>query len=228
MRYALDNRLLGDWRTKLLLVADDGDATIHQGDANQLSTLIETRHPEFRPERLFLDTFRQDTIILPGQQAGLVTERAPKVNQAINRAVEEGHLIINYAGHGGETGWAEEQILTVQDILSWKNSRMPLFVTATCEFGRYDDPNVVSGAELAQLDRTGGAIGLLTTSRPVYASTNYLLNDAFYKAIFLAVEGGFSRLGDVMRATKNKQEPFVYGSLGGSNVSIEGINMAPP
>ncbi|ARK13573.2 type IX secretion system sortase PorU [Fibrella sp. ES10-3-2-2] len=203
IRYASDNRLLGDWRTKLLLVADDGDANIHQNDEDQLAALVEARHPEFRPERLFLDAFKQDTITLAGQPTGLVTERAPLVNKAINRAIDEGQLLINYAGHGGETGWAQEQILTVQDILSWKNNRMPLFVTATCEFGRYDDPNVVSGAELAQLDRAGGAIGLLTTTRPVFANTNYLLNEAFYKAIFLAVEGGLPRLGDVMRDTKN-------------------------
>ncbi|MEZ0538436.1 type IX secretion system sortase PorU [Fibrella arboris] len=203
IRYASDKRLLGDWRTKLLLVADDGDGNIHQNDEDQLASLVEARHPEFRPERLFLDAFKQDTITLAGQPAGLVTERAPTVNKAINRSIDEGQLLINYAGHGGETGWAQEQILTVQDILSWTNSRMPLFITATCEFGRYDDPNVVSGAELAQLDRTGGAIGLLTTTRPVFANTNYLLNEAFYKAIFLAVEGGLPRLGDVMRDTKN-------------------------
>ncbi|MBO0949928.1 type IX secretion system sortase PorU [Fibrella forsythiae] len=203
IRYASDKRLLGDWRTKILLVADDGDGNIHQNDEDRLAALIEARHPEFRPERLFLDTFKQDTIVLPGQPPNLVTERAPTVNQAINRAIDEGRLLINYAGHGGENGWAQEQILTVQDILSWTNSRMPLFITATCQFGRYDNPNVVSGAELAQVDRAGGAIGLLTTTRPVYANTNYLLNDAFYKAIFLAVEGGLPRLGDVMRATKN-------------------------
>ncbi|MEZ0487372.1 type IX secretion system sortase PorU [Fibrella aquatica] len=203
IRYASDKRLMGDWRTKLLLVADDGDGNIHKNDEDRLAALVEARHPEFRPERLFLDSFRQDTITLAGQPANLITERAPLVNKAINRAVEEGQLLINYAGHGGETGWAQEQILTVQDILSWKNSRMPLFVTATCEFGRYDDPNVVSGAELAQVSRVGGAIGMLTTTRPVFANTNYLLNDAFYKAIFLAVEGGLPRLGDVMRDTKN-------------------------
>ena len=203
VRYALDKRLMGDWRTKLLLVADDGDGNIHQNDEDQLATLVEARHPEFRPERLFLDAFKQDTITLAGQPAGLVTERAPTVNKAINRAIDEGQLIINYAGHGGESGWAQEQIVTVQDIFSWNNSRMPLFVTATCEFGRYDNPNVVSGAELTQLDRAGGAIGLLTTTRPVFANTNYLLNDAFYKAIFRAVEGSLPRLGDVMRETKN-------------------------
>ena len=203
IRYGSDKRLLGDWQTKILLVADDGDGNIHANDEDQLATLVEARHPEFRPERLFLDAVRQDTIVLPGQPAGAVTERAPLMNNAINRAVAEGRLIINYAGHGGETGWAQEQILTVPDILSWTNARMPLFVTATCEFGRYDDPNVVSGAELAQLDRQGGAIGLLTTTRPVFANTNYLLNEAFYKAIFQAVEGKLPRLGDVMRETKN-------------------------
>ena len=203
IRYSTDKKLLGDWRTKLLLVADDGDGNIHADDEDQLATLVEARHPEFRPERLFLDAFKQDTIVLPGQPPGLVTERAPTVNRAISRAVEEGQLLINYAGHGGETGWAQEQIVTVQDILSWKNTRLPLFVTATCEFGRYDDPNVVSGAELAQISRAGGAIGLLTTTRPVFQNTNFLLNNAFYKAIFRAVEGTLPRLGDVMRETKN-------------------------
>jgi Peptidase family C25 len=202
IRYASDTRLLGDWRTRLMLVADDGDGNIHADAADQLANLIERRHPEFRPQRLLLDAFKQDTIQLPGQPTNYVTERAPVVNQTINRALDEGRLIINYAGHGGTSGWAQEQILTVGDILSWKNTHLPLFVTATCQFGRYDDPNVVSGAELAQLDR-GGAIGLLTTARPVYANTNFLVNTAFYGAIFKAVEGRISRLGDVMRETKN-------------------------
>ncbi|MBO0933442.1 type IX secretion system sortase PorU [Fibrella aquatilis] len=202
IRYTSDTRLLGDWRTRLMLVADDGDGNIHQEQADQLASLVERHHPELRPQRLFLDTFKQDTIQLPGQPANYITERAPLVNQTVNRAVDEGRLIINYAGHGGTTGWAQEQILTVGDILSWKNTRLPLFVTATCQFGRYDDPSVVSGAELAQLDR-GGAIGLLTTARPVYANTNFMLNTAFYGAIFKAVEGKILRLGDVMRDTKN-------------------------
>ncbi len=55
-----------------------------------------------------------------------------QVNEAIRR-IEKGSLIINYSGHGGEVGWAEEQILQIADITSWRNTdKMPVFITATC------------------------------------------------------------------------------------------------
>ena len=96
--------------------------------------------PAYRPQRVFLDDYPQENTS-NGQ-------KAPVVNQLINQAMADGQLIINYSGHGGILGLADEQIVTLQDILSWKNRRLPLFVTATCQFGRYDDPNVNSGAEL--------------------------------------------------------------------------------
>ena len=201
IRYSSDKTLVGDWQTRLSLIADDGDANIHQNDADQLARTIETQ-TSFRPQLILTDDFVQESA--PGGQ------RAPGVNQAINKAINEGRLIINYAGHGGESGWAEEQILTLSDIFSWRNRRLPLFVTATCAFGRYDDPNVNSGAELALLSRQGGAIGLLTTTRPVYANTNFLLNEAFYQSVFKPVSGQMPRLGDVLRDTKNNS---LSGSL---------------
>jgi hypothetical protein len=124
---------------------------------------------------------------------------------ALQEAVNKGSLIVNYTGHGGTIGWAEEQILTIPQIEKWRNlNNMPLFVTATCEFGRYDDPIRVSGAELAVLNPKGGAIGLLTTTRPVYSNTNFLVNDAFYQTAFEPVNGQMPHLGEVIRFTKNK------------------------
>ena len=74
-------------------------------------------------------------------------------------------MIVNYNGHGAETGWTEEQILTINDIDKLSNLKnLPVMLTATCQFGRYDDPNQVSGAELALLSNRGGAIALLTTT----------------------------------------------------------------
>jgi hypothetical protein len=195
IRYATDPSLAGDWQTQVTLIADDGDYNIHQRDVDQLAVSIEERAPAYRPDRVFLSDFPQENVD-GGQKASLV-------NQRITRAVNDGRLIVNYSGHGGVLTLADEQIITLQEIQSWKNKRLPLFVTATCQFGRYDDPNTTSGAELLLLSRTGGAVGLLTTTRPVYANTNLLLNDAFYKAVFLPIDGEMPRLGDVMRITKN-------------------------
>ncbi|WP_293683959.1 MULTISPECIES: type IX secretion system sortase PorU [unclassified Spirosoma] len=195
IRYSSDPSITGDWQTKVMFVADDGDYNIHQQDADQMAKIVERTSPAYRPERIFLDDFVQENT-----SSG---QKAPLVNQVIDQAVTNGRLIINYSGHGGIVGLADEQIVTLQDILGWRNSRLPLFVTATCQFGRYDDPSVTSGAELTLLSRTGGGIGLLTTTRPVYANTNLLLNEAFYNAVFTPINGQMPRLGDVMRLTKN-------------------------
>ncbi|QHV98118.1 type IX secretion system sortase PorU [Spirosoma endbachense] len=196
IRYSADPSLVGDWQTRVMFVADDGDYNIHQQDANSLATTVETKDPSYRPERIFLDAYPQESTS-NGQ-------KSPIVNQLINRGIADGRLIINYSGHGGAETLADEQVVTLQDILSWKNRRLPLFVTATCQFGRYDDPGSNSGAELALLSRLGGAIALLTTTRPVYANTNLVLNKSFYNAVFAPVNGQMPRLGDVMRLTKNE------------------------
>ena len=74
------------------------------------------------------------------------------------------------------TRWTSETILNITSISELENNqRLPLFVTATCEFGRHDNPKAISGAEYLLLNNNGGAIGLVTTSRPVFSSTNFVL-----------------------------------------------------
>lgn len=43
---------------------------------------------------------------------------------------------------------------------------------------------------------------MLTTARPVFASSNFALNQALYN-IILKNEGGYPRLGDIIKFTKN-------------------------
>lgn len=181
----------GIWKNSVRFVADDGDGNIHQRHADQLATLIQGR---MFSARSFIDEVPQTTT-----DAG---QKAPAINRAIRDAIDNGTLILNYTGHGGTSGWAEEQVLTLADILSSRGmDNLPLLITATCDFGRYDDPGVVSGAELMVLSPKGAAVGAISTTRPVYSSTNFALNKAFYEALLNAKPG--QRLGDFFKYTKN-------------------------
>ncbi|CAG4988585.1 hypothetical protein DYBT9275_00116 [Dyadobacter sp. CECT 9275] len=186
------------WKNTVRFVADDGDGNVHQQHADQLAQLIGDR---FLAKRIFLDEFPQVTTS-QGQKSA-------EVNAQIKKTINNGSLILNYTGHGGVNGWAEEQILTLADMLSVHGyDNMPLLVTATCDFGRYDDMGQVSGAELMVLSPKGAAIGALSTTRPVYSSTNYTLNKALYESLRIKMQG--QRMGNVVKSTKNNA---LVGSL---------------
>ncbi len=193
--YSTSPDKFGAWRNWLTFVADDADFNLHQRDANNLSLIVENNHPQYNLRKIYLDAFPQ--IITP---AG---EQSPETREAIRKAMEQGSLVLNYTGHGGEVGWAEEAILRIEDIQAWRNRVYPLIVTATCEFGRYDEPGIVSGAEQTLLLPQSGAIALITTTRPVFSSTNFLTNQQVYQSVFTPLAGEMPRLGDVMRFTKN-------------------------
>lgn len=188
---------LGDWRNLICFIGDDEDGNTHMRDANTLADLLTVKYPEFNVEKIFLDAYQQ--VSMP---AG---ERYPEVNRAIGDRMKKGALIMNYIGHGSEKGLAHEEILTISDIKNWDNpGRFPLFMTATCEFSRFDDTTTISAGEWVLLNPTGGGIGLFSTTRLVYSSPNFILNREFYNYAFERdQQGNPYRFGDIMRLTKN-------------------------
>ncbi len=193
--YNSNKNSLGNWRSKVVFVADNGDGNIHQRDADNYAKIAENQKNDFQINKVYVDAF--PLITLPDGQ------RSPKAKQQIKQSFQDGVLIMNYNGHGSESGWTDEKVLELGDILGLTNTNLPLMMTATCQFGRFDNPGVVSGAEKLILNPNGGAIALLTTTRPVYQNTNDYVNKAFYNAIFETVNGKMPRLGDVMIKTKN-------------------------
>ena len=188
--------VMGPWRNILTFVTDDGDGNRHLKDGEHLSEFMTNTYPVYNLDKIYLDAYKQ--ISTPSGQ------RAPDVNEAINNRISKGTLVMNYNGHGGEVGWTEERILQTSDINSWSNyDMMPIFITATCEFSRYDDPTRVSAGELVFLNSKGGGIALFTTARATYASTNLILNLAIYTDnLFTKVNGEYPRFGDVIRKSK--------------------------
>ncbi len=201
----------GPWRKKFLFVADDGDFNTHQGQADNLANSIELLHPEFDTKKILLSNYKQIT-----RMAGQVS---PQASKALDLAVREGAGIVNYTGHGSEQVWTQEQILTPDLVESWKNGpKYPLFLTATCEFGRNDDPYIISSGEKLLLQKSGGGISLVTTARPVYSNTNFQLNQAFYQALFTKTNNTFRNLGDIVKDTKNNS----LSGVGNRNFSLLG------
>lgn len=189
-------KTLGDWRNLICFIGDDEDGNAHMRDANTLAEIIDAYHPTFNVDKIFLDAYQQ-VVTASG-------ETYPEVNRAINDRIKKGALIMNYLGHGSEKGLAHENILGISDIQSWDNyEKLPLFMTATCEFSRFDDDARVSAGEWILLNPRGGGIGLFTTTRLVYSSPNFRLNREFYDFVFDRPNGKKYRFGDLMRLTKN-------------------------
>jgi hypothetical protein len=198
---------MGEWRNVIALTADDEDGNIHMSDAEGLATLINDSVPSFNIDKIYLDAFRQTTTVT-GQSY-------PDVTKAINDRINSGCLIFNYTGHGNESGLAHERVLKMDDISSWKNGgKLPLFITATCEFSRFDDIEInaitkemtgkSSAGEMVLLKSDGGGIALMSTTRVVYSAPNYFLNKNIFKTAFDRDESGNTmRLGDIIRIAKN-------------------------
>ncbi|MDN5350444.1 MAG: hypothetical protein PWQ54_1840 [Bacteroidales bacterium] len=184
------------WRNFITFVADDADGNLHLGDAEDLYTYLNANEHAINIDKIFLDAYEQ--VSTPGGQ------KAPSVNEAINRRIDKGTLIMNYSGHGGEVGWTEERILEIADIQGWRNfDKLPVFITATCEFSRYDDHTRTSAGEMVFMNPHGGAIGMFTTARATYASANLALNMAIYRNNMFVKEGGeYPRFGDIIRRSK--------------------------
>jgi len=201
---AVNGSTMGDWRNWAVYVADDGNESIHMSQADQLSSIINSAYPNYNIDKIFLDSYQQFST--PGGQ------RIPDAASDLLRRFRKGALFINYTGHGGEVGITDERILDVPTINDFTNfNNLPLFITATCEFTRYDDPSRTSAGELCLLNPKGGAIALLTTCRLAFSSTNFVLNTTVMNNIVKKLSDGKQpALGDIVQKTKSSLGQSIY------------------
>ncbi len=193
----------GNWRNIVTMIAHDEDSDRHFLNAEEIAAYLESSHPVFTVEKIYLDAFNR--VNIPGGY------RYPDVNKAINKQVNDGALLINYIGHGGETGWAHSRVLTVPEINSWNNLlNMPVFITATCSFGRFDNPELLSAGEMVVLNPNGGGIALFTTSRLAYSTFNHNLNKSFTQFFFERANGEINAFGNVLLRAKNANGNNMY------------------
>jgi hypothetical protein len=192
------NSTFGDWKLKYVQIADDEEKNYFIiNDTEPQYNKVKTNHYEMNCDKLYLDAYPQQTT------AG--GQRYPDVYNAITDRVQRGAILVNYVGHGGEVGLAEERVVSIPQITSWTNiNTLNLFISATCEFTKYDDPKRVSAGEWLALNPTGGAIALMTTTRAVYFGVNTSVGNALFDNVFdRNADNSPLAFGDIMMRTKN-------------------------
>ncbi len=195
---------LGPWRNNLTFIADDEDNNLHLQDAEIITTTANSVSPVSNLQKIYLDAFQQES--------GAGGSSYPQAIQASNNQIYNGTLIWNYNGHGGAKRLAEETILDQDMVDNWNNpNRLPLFITATCDFAPYDNPTINSIGENILLRPKTGAIGLMTTTRVVFAFSNRIMNNNYLQfALQPDVNGNYKTLGDAIKEAKN----FTYQTSG--------------
>ncbi len=201
IKHYKDKASLGAWRNAVTLVADDADAEWEKDfvlDFESISRNIDTSFKNLNVRKVYLDAFKQEN--LSGSQ------RYPEAQAAIKKEFEQGTLIFNYVGHGGEEYLATEKVIDIPLITSLKNANnLPVFFTATCEFSRYDDAKRKSAGEYVINQPNGGAVAMFTTVRIVYAGANAELTKYFWSnCAYIKQNGKWPTLGEVYKKLKNR------------------------
>ena len=188
---------LGDWRNNLLFVADDKDGNTFLNDAEKLSKDANSTNALFNAAKIYVDAFPLKTI--------LGNSTAPQVNQAIVEQLFAGNLLFNFSGHGNFQQFSAYEIFSKQEAKLLNNAnKLPLLITSTCDFVPYDDPTKSSLGTSLLLNNLNGVIGLLTTPRLVFASSNVVIHDNFIQfALQKNVSGNYLTLGESFRRSKN-------------------------
>ena len=187
------------WRNNFVLISDDANTASdfrNQERLDELGDEISEQKPTVNVKKIHSDAFQQIT------SAG--GDRYPDVNNAISDAIELGASVVNYFGHGGEDGLAQERIVTQTNVQSWRNpDRYTCFVTVTCEFTKFDNPLRMTGGELTFWNENGGASSLVTTTRAITVTAGVNFNQAFAPFLFDFVNNDETIAQSVARA---KQE----------------------
>ncbi|MFQ5583748.1 MAG: type IX secretion system sortase PorU, partial [Calditrichia bacterium] len=179
--YNINNEANG-WQTTLTFVADDenpgvpGSEWFHLRDTESLINNYVPR--KFDITKIYLVDYET--------QAGGLSQIKPGATEDLLNQINRGTLMINFFGHGNPDTWAHEQVLTRSRDLSLIQNvdRLPLWVAATCTWGKYDDPGRSSMSEEMIWLKNRGGVAVLSATRPVFASSNRAFVHAFYQELF--------------------------------------------
>lgn len=216
-----DAKSYGKWRNNVVLISDDvdlnGEQTLEFG-LDALGEKIFSEKPFVNLKKIHTDSYVQET------SAG--GNRYPKAKEDFVNAFDQGALVFDYFGHGGEDGLAAERIFDKSDAQKLTNQyKYPLFVTITCEFTRFDNPYRSTCGEFMYWNPKGGAISMVTTTRQIGITVGQDINEAFAKNIFGFGQAETFSMAEALRISKSE---YSYNPLMVFYIGDPAIELAMP
>lgn len=181
------------WKNRALMVADDGNSGVFM---NHSETMIENAAKTAGGERIvwdkiYIDAYVKQNSTYPGARADMF------------RALTEGVVWWNFAGHANPTSWTGDGLMTYTDVNNLYLKHFPFVVAATCDFVRWDASSI-SAAEILYRAQSSGIIGAVSATRPAYIGDNGELLARMGRFMFAVDEQGNNlTIGEIFRRTKN-------------------------
>ena len=208
------NNVSGLWENKITWVADDGDYNLHLQDAEFIINHLQQKESHWDHNKIFLDFYPASS-----STSG---NTSPFAFNAIQQSIQEGSLLLNYTGHGNYLRLSEEAVIAQTQFVLWKNAnKLPLMVTASCNFAPYDQPNLAAIAWDALMKNRYGIIGLVAANRLVFAYSNKQINDLFIQQLLVKNNtGNYNTIGEALQKAKS-----INWSLGGDRLNDLKFNL---
>ncbi|MBQ7192059.1 MAG: type IX secretion system sortase PorU [Paludibacteraceae bacterium] len=195
--YYMSNANAGDWQQQLCFLADDGDHNQHTRITDHAAELAREQNPAFIVNKVYLDSYVQEKTASQ--------ESYPLAYNRYTNLLRNGVLLMDYSGHGSANNICNEMFLTISSVQQMSNQNQAFWMLATCSYAHFDKA-AQSSAEVALLNPNGGAIGVMSACRTVYASENETLNTNFTEQIMKHTDD-FTypmSIGEAARLAKNK------------------------
>ena len=183
------NMYAGPWQNVICMMGDDGNNNSHMTTADRVATLVEKNYPGYQLKKIYWDAY-QRTSSATGYSY-------PEATRQIKQQMTDGALIMNYSGHGAPYAFSHELVMKLADFETSTTTRLPLWITASCDIMPFDGQEDNIG-ETVMLSQRGGGVAFFGTTRTVYANYNEAMNLLFTDYV---LRPGFT-IGDAVRQAK--------------------------
>lgn len=198
LKQYIDRSARTGWRNRILALADDEDQGNHVAQMERmLGVLDQDADNAYLIDKVYMDAY------------DYINGNYPQAREDMFRYLDEGSAWWMFIGHANNHSMTHDGQLTFSDINNRMYfKRLPVLFASTCDFLRWDSATE-SGGEILLNERNGGAIAMISATRPVYIYDNGLLSGAMGRALGKRLADGTRyRIGDVYRAAKNDIQEY--------------------